>query len=462
MCHADAAMLSPATEERLQLLEGTAGFPNIQLAEIVRALVWQYMREQGNGCDQPQQDIALVRAFRSICEALANQAGPLGAVHVQGLVQDKESNQKPIGALSAALIFADMQGYTRATAEADRRGTMAELIEMMGRLRQRMYDSLELAGGGRIDCGGDGMFAWIFDPLKALEAAVAIQESLRRDPILFPGSKERVRMRMALHWGDVHVGTASSEKMIIGTAVNLTSRMLQVADLYDNDDPAVAGCVVVSDRLINEIKGREMTDRALPEGTTARWRRRWCQVNREQFAGLVGQTEPISTYIVYPEPFESGQKTTFVEGLACYLQDNWEVAEQRFSALLTEGPRLDPKLVNPCRELLHYMYRVQARTMEAANLMARRGATRHFPELGTLAEERGWRRRGEPSVALRKFLGALALERSNTWHPPASGCHGFRFTPKEYRGHKESSELKTDSPDNIFGFRHPLALAMES
>ncbi len=230
-----------------------------------------------------------------------------------------------------------MQGYTRATAEADRRGTMGELIEMMGRLRQRMYDSLEQAGGGRIDCGGDGVFAWVFDPLQALEAAVGIQDSLRRDPIVFPGTKQRVRMRMALHWGDVHVGTASSEKMIIGTAVNLTSRMLQVADLYDNDDPAVPGCVVVSDRLINEIKGREMTDRALPEGTINHWRKRWCQVNREQFAGLVGQTDPIATYIVYPDPFEAGHKTTFVDGLANYLQDNWEAAEQRLSRLVGGG-----------------------------------------------------------------------------------------------------------------------------
>ncbi len=100
--------------------------------------------------------------------------------------------------------------------------------------------------------------------------------------------------------------------------------------------------------------------------------------------------------------------------------------------------------------------------MEAANLMARRGVTKHFPEFGTLAEERGWRRRGEPSLVLRRFLGSLALERSNTWHPPASGCHGFRFTPKEYRGHKEASELKTDAPDNIFGFRHPLDAAIET
>src|SRR5262249_54035366 len=152
--------------------------------------------------------------------------------------------QKTVGTLPAALIFADMQGYTRATAEADRRGTMAELIGMMGQLRKRMYDCLEQAGGGRIDCGGDGMFAWIFDPLKALKTAVAIQESLHNDPIRFPGSKDRVRMRMALHWGDVCIGTAASEKMIIGTAVNLAARLLQVADLYDNDDPALAGCVV--------------------------------------------------------------------------------------------------------------------------------------------------------------------------------------------------------------------------
>ncbi len=95
MCYADAAMLSTATEERLQILEGTAGFPNIQLAEIVRALVWQYMREAGNGFDQAQQDVAVVRAFRAICEALTNQAGPLGAVHVQGLVQDKDSAKSP-------------------------------------------------------------------------------------------------------------------------------------------------------------------------------------------------------------------------------------------------------------------------------------------------------------------------------------------------------------------------------
>lgn len=456
MCLEDGASLSRITEDRLKQLDAARGFSEVKLGEIVRALIWQHMRQQGAGTGQIQQDAAFVKAFRTVCEALVNQAGPLGAMHVQGLIQDPDSQK--VGALPAGLIFADMQGYTQATAEADRRGTMVELIEMMGRLRQRMYDCLSEVGGGRIDCGGDGMFAWIFDPLKALEAALAIQQGLHRDPIFFPGrGQKRVRMRMALHWGDVHIGTASSEKMVIGTAVNLASRLLQVADLYDNDDPAMPGCVVVSDALITELKRRELAEGTLPEGTTAYWRKYWCQVNREQFAGLVGQTEPISIYIVNSEPFDSRQKGIFVEGLACYLQDNWDAAERRFRGLLALGEALDPKLINPCRELLHYMYRVQARTMEAANLLARRGATQYIGGLGKISDETGGVRQGEPSEALREFLGKLFLDRSITWHPGNDGGHAFRFTPKEYRGHREPSELRPDAPENVFHFTHPLA-----
>jgi hypothetical protein len=179
-------------------------------------------------------------------------------------------------------------------------------------------------------------------------------------------------------------------------------------------------------------------------------------VNREQFAGLVGQSEPISVYIVNSEPFDSRQKGIFVEGLACYLQDNWDAAERRFRALLAMGGQLDPKLVNPCRELLHYMYRVQARTMEAANLLARRGATQYIAGLGTISDETGGVRLGEPSDALQQFLGKLFLERSTTWHASRDGGHAFRFTPKEYRGHREPSELRPDSLENIFQFEHPL------
>jgi hypothetical protein len=82
--------------------------------------------------------------------------------------------------------------------------------------------------------------------------------------------------------------------------------------------------------------------------------------------------------------------------------------------------------------------------------------------LGTLEGDGETVQRGEPSAALRQFLSSLVLDRSTTWHAPVSGCHGFRFTPKDYRGHKEPSELQSDAPENVFSFQHPLAAAMKS
>ena len=128
-----------------------------------------------------------------------------------------------------AVMFTDMAGYT-ALIQADERSAVAK--------RDRYWEVLDrhhgAFGGTIVQRLGDGSMSMFSSALSAVHAAVAIQQDL---------AKEDVSARVGVHVGEVIV----EAERLTGEAVNIAARI---------ESFAVAGGVMVSDSLYDQIKNR--------------------------------------------------------------------------------------------------------------------------------------------------------------------------------------------------------------
>lgn len=128
----------------------------------------------------------------------------------------------------AAIMFADMVGYTRLMQEDESR---AKLL----RDRQRnVVDKVITTNNGKVmQYYGDGTLSMFSSAINAVEAAQEIQEQLRQDP--------PVPLRIGIHIGDV----VHDSEGVFGDAVNVAARVQSLS---------VPGGVMMSGKVFDEIK----------------------------------------------------------------------------------------------------------------------------------------------------------------------------------------------------------------
>ncbi|MBO6622451.1 MAG: tetratricopeptide repeat protein [Balneola sp.] len=128
----------------------------------------------------------------------------------------------------AAIMFADMVGYTRLMQEDE---SKAKLL----RDRQRnVVDKTIATHNGRVmQYYGDGTLSMFTSAIKAVEAAREIQEQLQKDP--------KVPLRIGIHIGDV----VHDSEGVFGDAVNVAARVQSLS---------VPGGVMISGKVFEEIK----------------------------------------------------------------------------------------------------------------------------------------------------------------------------------------------------------------
>lgn len=128
----------------------------------------------------------------------------------------------------AAIMFADMVGYTKLMQEDE---SKAKLL----RDRQRnVVDKTIATHNGRVmQYYGDGTLSMFTSAIKAVEAAREIQEQLQKDP--------KVPLRIGIHLGDV----VHDSEGVFGDAVNVAARVQALS---------VPGGVMISGKIFEEIK----------------------------------------------------------------------------------------------------------------------------------------------------------------------------------------------------------------
>ena len=140
----------------------------------------------------------------------------------------------------AALMFADLRGFTAATETAG-----ADVIARLGLHLSAMAEPVEAAGGEVLKFLGDGLlaaFPVIVSPELACAAALAAaREALRRNAEVNDAHSEATRLDLdvALHLGEVfygNVGAASRlDFTVIGPAVNEASRIEAMCGILGRD-----------------------------------------------------------------------------------------------------------------------------------------------------------------------------------------------------------------------------------
>lgn len=131
----------------------------------------------------------------------------------------------------AAILFADMEGYTALMQENE---PLARLKRR--RLKEVLEDTIEQFNGKLLQYYGDGSLSIFNSALDSVRFAINMQQLLQQEP--------RVDLRMGIHTGDVTV----EEGAIYGDGVNLASRI---------ESLGVPGGILISEKVFDEIKNQE-------------------------------------------------------------------------------------------------------------------------------------------------------------------------------------------------------------
>jgi adenylate cyclase len=136
----------------------------------------------------------------------------------------------PLKRQLAAILFADMTGYTAMMQEDEKR---AKLL----RDRQRLVlETVIPAHNGKIiQYFGDGTLSLFGSAIDAVRSAVAVQNELRKEP--------KVSLRIGIHSGDI----SFDKDGVYGDSVNLASRIEALS---------LPGAVLISDKVFDEVKNQ--------------------------------------------------------------------------------------------------------------------------------------------------------------------------------------------------------------
>ena len=130
----------------------------------------------------------------------------------------------------AAIMFADMTGYTAMMQEDEQRAKI-----LRDRQRQTLERFIPSCNGKIIQYFGDGTLSIFDSAIDAVQSAIKIQKELQREP--------KVNLRIGIHCGD----SVYDHEGVYGDSVNLASRIEALA---------VPGAVLISDKVFDEVKNQ--------------------------------------------------------------------------------------------------------------------------------------------------------------------------------------------------------------
>ncbi|HMD79347.1 MAG TPA: adenylate/guanylate cyclase domain-containing protein [Nitrososphaerales archaeon] len=137
----------------------------------------------------------------------------------------------------AAIMFADIEGYTAMTQRNE-----ARALEILDEYRRLLRSALPKEGGTEIKTIGDGMLFEFDSALEATRCAVRIQELLHERNRSMPADR-LLLARVGIHLGDVvHSGGDA-----YGDAVNIASRIEPLAP---------AGGVCISEQVYDQVRNK--------------------------------------------------------------------------------------------------------------------------------------------------------------------------------------------------------------
>lgn len=131
----------------------------------------------------------------------------------------------------AAIMFADMTGYTAMMQEDEQRAKI-----LRDRQRQTLEKFIPGHNGKIIQYFGDGTLSIFDSAINAVDAAVEIQKELQKEP--------KVLLRIGIHSGDV----VYDHQGVYGDCVNLASRIEALS---------VPGAILISDKVYDEVKNQK-------------------------------------------------------------------------------------------------------------------------------------------------------------------------------------------------------------
>jgi len=133
----------------------------------------------------------------------------------EGVVIPEGSDRK-----LAAILSADVVGYSRLMAEDE-----AETVRAITRCREEVERTVPRFRGRLVDFTGDNFLAEFPTATDAAACAVEIHEAMRASGSALPTSR-RMRLRMALHLGEVRV----EGERLFGAGVNVAARLVPLAE----------------------------------------------------------------------------------------------------------------------------------------------------------------------------------------------------------------------------------------
>ncbi|MEP7164329.1 MAG: tetratricopeptide repeat protein [Ferruginibacter sp.] len=147
----------------------------------------------------------------------------------------KETTIDPVTATGqvrqlAAVMFADMTGYTAMMQEDEQRAKT-----LRDRQRQTLETLIPGHNGKIIQYFGDGTLSIFDSAIDAIQSAIKIQTALQKEP--------KVALRIGIHSGDI----VYDQEGVYGDCVNLASRIEALS---------VPGAVLFSDKVYDEVKNQ--------------------------------------------------------------------------------------------------------------------------------------------------------------------------------------------------------------
>lgn len=131
----------------------------------------------------------------------------------------------------AAILFADMEGYTALMQENEQLARTKRL-----RLKEVLESTVKKFNGKILQYYGDGALTIFNSAIDGVQCAIQMQQQLQTQP--------KVEVRMGVHTGDVMI----DEEAIYGDGVNLASRI---------ESLAIPGSVFISEKVFDDIRNQE-------------------------------------------------------------------------------------------------------------------------------------------------------------------------------------------------------------
>ena len=138
----------------------------------------------------------------------------------------------------AAIVYADVAGYSRLMADDDR-ATLAALND----IRATMARHVEAHEGRVVNAPGDSLLAEFASAVEAVHAAADVQAALVTWNAALPEDR-RMRLRIGVTLGDVLV---ESDGTLYGDGVNIAARLEGLAE---------PGGICVSAKVVEEVAGK--------------------------------------------------------------------------------------------------------------------------------------------------------------------------------------------------------------